>query len=229
MAQNKVSAVRRQDRLGWIDPDEGSLSIVRQCELAQLSRASYYGEPARESEENLELMRSIDELYLRYPFLGSRKLAHRLGVNRKRVQRLMRIMGIEAIFAKPRLWQRCPEHRICPYLLRGVEIVRRDQVWSTDITYVPMPRGFMYLTAIVDWFSRYVLAWEISNTLDVTFCLAALARSRPCAQRFSTPIRDHSLRAKPLPDDGSRPRSRSAWMVEAGGSTTCLSNGCGGQ
>jgi putative transposase len=177
MAQKKVPDVSPEARLDWIESDHAELSIVRQCELAQLSRATYYREPATESEENLLLMRSLDEIYLRSPFYGSRKLAIELGVNRKRVQRLMRIMGIEAIYAKPRLSQKHPDHRIFPYLLRNVEIVRRDQVWSTDITYVPMPKGFMYLTAIVDWFSRYVLAWELSNTLDVTFCLTALERS----------------------------------------------------
>jgi putative transposase len=174
VVEKKVPGVSREERFDWIAPAEDGLSLVRQCELAQLSRASYYREPASESEENLRLMRELDELYLRHPFLGSRKLAVELGVNRKRVQRLMRIMGIEAIYAKPRLSQKHPQHRVFPYLLRGVEIVRRDQVWSTDITYIPMPKGFMYLTAIVDWYSRYVLAWEISNTLDVTFCLTAL-------------------------------------------------------
>jgi putative transposase len=177
VAEKKVPCVNREERFDWIAPAEGGLSLVRQCELAQLSRASYYREPATESQENLRLMRELDELYMRHPFLGSRKLAVELGVNRKRVQRLMRIMGIEAIYAKPRLSQKHPQHRVFPYLLRGVEIVRRDQVWSTDITYIPMPKGFMYLTAIVDWYSRYVLSWEISNTLDVTFCLTALDHS----------------------------------------------------
>lgn len=178
----------REDRFEWIAPEEGGLSLVHQCELAQLSRASYYREPAVESEENLRLMRELDELYMRHPFFGSRKLAITLGVNRKRVQRLMRIMGIEAIYAKPRLSQKHPQHRVFPYLLRGVEIVRRDQVWSTDITYLPMPKGFMYLTAIVDWYSRYVLTWEISNTLDAAFCLEALDRSleKACPEIFNT-------------------------------------------
>lgn len=172
-----MRSVDRDTRRLWIDPDVRDLSVVRQCELADLSRATYYREPARESKENLCLMRKLDEAYTRCPFYGSRKFAELLGVNRKRVQRLMRIMGIEAIYAKPRLSQRHQEHRVFPYLLRDVEIVRRDQVWSTDITYVPMPRGFMYLTAIIDWFSRYVLAWELSNTMDATFCLTALERS----------------------------------------------------
>lgn len=160
-----------------IDPSHETLSIVRQCDLIELGRASYYRDEASESEANLKLMRAIDEEYTRHPCNGSRKLAKLLGVNRKRVQRLMRIMGIEAIYQRPHLSQNDTNHRVYPYLLRGVEIVRCDQVWSTDITYVPMPRGFMYLTAVIDWFSRYVLAWELSNTLDVSFCLTALNNS----------------------------------------------------
>ena len=160
-----------------IDVNHEWLSIARQCELLELGRASYYREPNSESEENLKLMRKIDEAYMEHPELGSRMFANMFGVNRKRVQRLMRIMGIEAIYAKPHLSQMCQNHRIFPYLLRNVEIVRCDQVWSTDITYVPMRNGFMYLTAIIDWHSRYVLAWELSNTMDVTFCLVALNRS----------------------------------------------------
>jgi putative transposase len=127
-------------------------------------------------------MRLIDEEYLRHPFLGSRRMTDYLQaqgyrVNRKRVQRLMRQMGITAIYPKPRLSQRAIEARIYPYLLRNVAIVRPNQVWSTDITYVPMPRGFVYLTAVLDWFSRYVLAWELSATLDVAFCLSALEQA----------------------------------------------------
>ncbi len=124
-------------------------------------------------------MRLIDEQYLVTPFFGSRKMATwlcRAGeeVNRKRVQRLMRVMGIEAIYPKPRTTQRHPGHRVFPYLLRDVKIVRPDHVWSTDITYVPMPRGFMYLTAVIDWFSRYVLSWRLSNSLEGSFCLEVL-------------------------------------------------------
>lgn len=138
-------------------------------------------------------MRLIDEQYLKTPFYGSRKMAVWLGrvgrsVNRKRVQRLMRLMGIEAIYPKPRTTQRHPEHRVFPYLLHGVEIVRPNQVWSTDITYVPMPRGFMYLTAVIDWYSRYVLSWRLSNSLDGTFCLEALDDALRCgtAEIFNT-------------------------------------------
>jgi len=133
-------------------------------------------------------MRLIDEQHLKHPTFGSRGMAAwlcRQGecINRKRVQRLMRVMGIEAIYPRPRTTQRCPEHRVFPYLLRDVTIDRPDQVWSTDITYVPMPRGFMYLTAVMDWHSRFVLAWQLSNSLEGTFCVevleAALALGQP--------------------------------------------------
>jgi len=153
-----------------------------------LSRASLYYEPAPETKENLRLMRLIDQEYTAHPFLGSRRLAKWLieqgeAVNRKRVQRLMRLMGLEAIYPKPKLSATRAGHRVYPYLLRDVRIERPDQVWSTDITYVPLAAGFMYLAAIIDWFSRYVLAWRLSNTLDGSFCLEmldeALSRGKP--------------------------------------------------
>jgi len=164
------------------------LSVRRQCELLGLSRSSLYYEPAAETAENLRLMRLIDQEYTAHPFLGSRRLTAWLieqgeGVNRKRVQRLMRLMGLEAIYPKPKLSAAGRGHRIYPYLLRDVRIQRPDQVWSTDITYVPLAAGFMYLAAVIDWFSRYVLAWRLSNTLDGSFCLEmleeALSRGRP--------------------------------------------------
>ncbi len=159
----------------------------RQCELLGLSRSSLYYEPAA-AAANLRLMRLIDREYTAHPFLGSRRVTKWLveqgeTVNRKRVRRLMRVMGLEAIYPKPRLSAAGRGRRIYPYLLRGVSIRRPDQVWSTDITYVPLARGFMYLAAIIDWFSRYVLAWRLSNTLDGFFCLEmleeALSRGRP--------------------------------------------------
>jgi putative transposase len=154
------------------------LSICRQCELLGLSRASFYYEPASESPENLMLMRLIDQHYTDHPSDGSRRMTvwlHRQGheVNRKRVQRLMRLMGLEAVYPKPHL-SVGGGHKVYPYLLRGVTIARPDQVWSTDITYVGLPTGFMYLAAIIDWYSRYVLAWRLSNTLDGDFCLEML-------------------------------------------------------
>jgi len=170
----------------WIEPEHPELSIRRQCDLLALNRTTYYRQPARESRTNLALMRRIDEQYLQTPFYGSRRMAEVLStrrrpINRKRVQRLMRLMGLEAIYPKPRTTQRDTEHKIYPYLLRNLAITRPNQVWACDITYVPMPAGFMYLTAIIDWFSRYVLAWRLSNTLDGSFCVEALEAA--CAQR----------------------------------------------
>ena len=160
----------------------------RQCELLGLSRASLYYQAGEETATNLRLMRLLDEEYTRHPFYGSRRLTawlNRQGeeVNRKRVQRLLRLMGLEAIYPKPRLSVADGSHRVYPYLLRGVGIDRVNQVWSADITYVPMPKGFMYLAAIIDWYSRYVVSWRLSNTLDGLFCQemleAALAQGRP--------------------------------------------------
>jgi putative transposase len=171
-----------------IESDHPALSIRRQCKLLGLGRSSLYYQLAAETAENLRLMRLIDEEYTAHPFLGSRRLAKWLGaqgevVNRKRVQRLMRVMGLEAIYPRPKLSAPGRGHRTYPYLLRDVCIERPDQVWSTDITYVPLAQGFMYLAAILDWFSRYVLAWRLSNTLDGSFCLEmleeALDRGRP--------------------------------------------------
>jgi putative transposase len=156
-----------------------ALSVRRQCELIGLNRSSLYHEPAGETSEDLRLMRLIDGRYTACPFYGSRRMTVWLaeqgeGVNRKRVRRLMRVMGLEAIYPKPRLSMAGKGHRIYPYLLRGVKVVRPDQVWSTDITYVPMASGFMYLAAVIDWFSRYVITWKLSNTLDGSFCLEML-------------------------------------------------------
>jgi putative transposase len=171
-----------------VEPGHAALSVRRQCELLGLSRSSLYYEPAEESAENLRLMRLLDEEYTAHPFLGSRRLTKWLieqgeEVNRKRVRRLMRLMGLEAIYPKPKLSAARAGHRVYPYLLRDVRVGRPDQVWSTDITYVPLASGLMYLAAVLDWFSRYVLAWRLSNTLDGSFCLEmldeALGRGRP--------------------------------------------------
>ena len=149
-----------------------------QCELLSLCRGSYYYEPCPESAENLALMRRLDELHLEHPVYGSRKLAVVLRqegwpVNRKRVVRLLRIMGVEAIYQKPKTSVPAAGHQIYPYLLRGLEVTGPDQVWCADITYVPMQMGFMYLVAVMDWWSRYVLAWRLSNTLEAGFCVEA--------------------------------------------------------
>jgi putative transposase len=165
-----------------VEPDHAEVSIRRQCELLGVHRASWYDEPAGESEENLRLMRVIDEQYTRTPFYGSRRMTAWLqtrgcAVNRKRVSRLMELMGIEAVYPKPNLSQAAAGHTIYPYLLKGVEITRVNQVWSTDITYVRMAHGFLYLVAVMDWFSRFVLSWVLSLTMELDFCLEALQRA----------------------------------------------------
>jgi putative transposase len=158
------------------------LSVARQCELIGLPRSSWYYEPQPESAENLRLMRLLDEQYTRTPFYGSRRMVIALAergwkVNRKRVQRLMQTMGIQAIYPKPRLSDPAPGHRIYPYRLRGLPITRPNQVWGTDITYIRLRNGFIYLVAILDWYSRYVVDWEVSITLDTGFCLSTLDRA----------------------------------------------------
>lgn len=167
----------------WIDPKHPDLSVTRQCAMIDLPRSSYYYGPLQiETEENLQLMREIDELYLKRPFFGSPRMTdwlNKLGwhVNEKRVTRLMRLMGLQAVVPGPHTSRPHPEHRIYPYLLRNLEINAPGQVWCADITYVPMRQGFLYLVAIMDWYSRYVLAWELSNSLEANFCLDALNRA----------------------------------------------------
>lgn len=167
--------------------------MLRQCELVGLARSSYYYQPAGESAENLALLRWLDEQYTRTPFYGVRRMTavlreqgHR--VNPKRVRRLLRTLGLEALYPRPRTSVPTPGHRVYPYLLRGLPIERPNQVWSTDITYIRLRGGFVYLVAVLDWFSRYVLAWELSNSLDVGFCVAALeaALARGCPEIFNT-------------------------------------------
>ncbi len=151
----------------------------RQCDLMGLNRSTLYYQPAPESAFNLEVMEWIDAQYLQTPFYGYRRMTavlQRAGyaVNHKRVWRLMRLMGIVAIYPQPKTSIRHPQHKTWPYLLKNVVVKHPDQVWCTDITYIPMPNGFMYLVAVMDWFSRYVLTWQLSNSLDTDFCLTAL-------------------------------------------------------
>jgi putative transposase len=167
------------DRRARLDRAHGVLSVRRQCRLLGLARSGVYRTPAPASDDDLALMRRIDELFTAWPFLGSRRMARLLAqdgraVNRKRVQRLMRLMGIAALGPKPRTSKPAPGHRIFPYLLRGMIIDRPNQVWAADITYIPVGRGFLYLVAVMDWASRAVLSWRLSNTMDVSFCVAAL-------------------------------------------------------
>jgi len=162
-----------------IETGHSKLSVVRQCELLGISRSGFYYEPVEPDPEDLELMRLMDEQYTRTPFYGVRKMRRWLRglgyhVGDGRVRRLLREMGLEAIYPKPRLSFNGTEHRKFPYLLRGVPIRRVNQVWGTDITYIRLRYGFVYLVAILDWFSRYVLAWRLSNTLDAGFCVEAL-------------------------------------------------------
>ncbi len=163
----------------YIEPNHKKLSIAKQAELLGLNRSSYYFKPAGESEQNLLLMNLIDEEYTEHPFYGSRKMTEWLRleghlVNRKRIQRLMRLMGLEAIYPKRNLSKANKDHLKYPYLLRGIKIFRPDQVWSSDITYIRLSRGFVYLTSVLDWHSRYVLSWRISNSLENSFCIEAL-------------------------------------------------------
>jgi putative transposase len=181
-----MSAPDRRARLDRAHPE---LSIRRQCQLLGLARSGVYRTPAPANDNDLALMRRIDELFTAWPFLGSRRMARMLRgdghiVNRKRVQRLMRLMGIAALGPKPRTSAPSPGHRIFPYLLRGLRIDRPNQVWAADITYLPVGCGFLYLVAIMDWASRAVLSWRLSNTMDVSFCVAALEEA---LARFGKP------------------------------------------
>ena len=172
----------RVERKAMIRRDRPDLSLSRQCEILAISRSSFYYTLKGESAANLALMRRIDELFLKYPFYGSRQMARQLRregicVGRHRVRRLMRLMGLSAIYQKPRTSDPHPEHRIYPYLLKGLVIDRPNQVWCADITYIPVQRGFLYLVAIMDWATRHVLAWRLSNTMDVRFCVEAVAEA----------------------------------------------------
>jgi putative transposase len=167
-----------RERCQEVQAGHARLSVRRQCALLGLNRSSYYYEPGPESRENLELMRRLDQLHTRHPVYGSPRLTIELrrdgwAINPKRVARLMRLMGIEAIYPKASGSQPAPGHEIYPYLLRDKEITGPDQVWCADITYIPMRFGFMYLVAVMDWWSRYVLAWRLSNTLEAEFCVEA--------------------------------------------------------
>ena len=169
----------RERRQGMVETDHPRLSITRQCQVLGLARSTWYHRPQGEKAVNLDLMRLIDAQFLETPFYGSRQMQRHLKnqgvvVGRTRVRRLMRKMGLMAIYQKPRTSVPHPEHRIYPYLLRGLRIDHPDQVWCADITYVPMKRGFLYLVAIMDWHSRAVLSWRLSNTMDAAFCVDAL-------------------------------------------------------
>ncbi len=177
------------DRRARLDRDHPGLAIRRQCTLLSVARSSVYRLPRPANDDDLLMMRLIDELFTAWPFLGSRRLAVMLrekgySINRKRVQRLMRRRGIAALGPKPRTTKPAPGHKIFPYLLRDLAIDRPNQVWAADITYIPVGRGFLYLVAVIDWASRAVLAWRLSNTMDVSFCVSALEEA---LARFGKP------------------------------------------
>jgi putative transposase len=181
--------VSAPDRRAKLDRDHPLLSVRRQCAMLGLARSGVYRLPHPANDDDLLLMRRIDELFTRWPFLGSRRMAAMLRaegvvINRKRVQRLMRRMGIAALGPKPRTSKPAPGHTIYPYLLREVTVERANQVWAADITYIPIGRGFLYLVAVMDWASRAVLAWRLSNTMDVSFCVSALEEA---LARFGRP------------------------------------------
>ncbi len=184
-----------------IEPGHPDLSVVRQCELVSISRSSFYYQPMGETAESLALMRLIDAQFLETPWYGSRQMARHLRrdgheVGRKRVRRLMAVMRLAPIYQRPRTTVPNPEHRVWPYLLRGLVIDRPNQVWCTDITYIPMRRGFLYLVAVMDWSTRKVLSWRVSNTMDVEFCIEALEEA---LARFGRPEIFNT-------DQGSQPR-----------------------
>ena len=179
----------RGERKAMIARDHSELSLSRQCRLLTISRSSFYYAPKGESPETLALMRRIDGLFMKYPFYGSRQMARHLrregiGVGRHRVRRLMRLMGLAAIYQAPRTSTPHPQHRIYPYLLKGMTIDRPNRVWCADITYIPVQGGFLYLVAVMDWATRHVLAWRLSNTMDIRFCVEAL---REALKRYGKP------------------------------------------
>src|SRR5580693_594633 len=167
------------ERRALVDRDDPDLPIAAQCRLLKVARSTLYYQPAPVDADDLALMRRMDELYTKWPFYGSRRMVAALRqdgwiVNRKRVRRLMRVMGLEAIYQKPNTSRKHPDHKVFPYLLRGLVIDRPNQVWCADITYIPMAKGFVYLVAVMDWFSRRVLAWRVSITLEADFCVETL-------------------------------------------------------
>jgi putative transposase len=210
-----------------VEREQPELSVRRQCELLRVSRSGLYYEPEPTSPEQLALMRRVDELHLKYPFYGSRKLSDALGkegfdANRKRIQRLMRLMGMEAVAPKPKTSEPHPEHVAYPYLLRGLRISRVNQVWATDITYIPMKTGFVYLVAIMDWYSRHVLSWRLSNTLDSSFCVEALEEA---LHRFGPPeIFNTDQGAQFTADVFTKPLRDRRIAISMDGKGRCLDN-----
>ena len=210
------------------------LPKTRRCALLDVARSTAYYQAEPLDEAGLELMRLIDEIHLRLPFYGSRRIRDELEtlghlVNRKRVQRLTRQMGLRALYPRRRTSQPGKGHKIYPYLLRGMRIDQPNQVWATDVCYIPMAKGFMYLVAVMDWHSRRVLSWRVSNTLEPDFCVEALeeAIAKHGHPRFSTRTRVPSLPVRHSLAYSRSTGSRSAWTARGAGWTMCSSSGCG--
>ena len=221
-------------RRAKVERTGAEVSVRRQCPLLNVARSAVYRPQTEPAADDLALMRRIDELHLEKPFYGSRRMTFDLneegrGVNRKRVQRLMRLMGLEALVPRPGTSKAAPGNKIYPYLLRGLTITEPNHVWASDITYIPMAHGFLYLVAVIDWASRAVLAWRLSNTMDSGF--ASKPWRRRCndmANRaYSTPIRARNSPVRPSPASWRRSESRSRWTGAAGSWTTSSSSVCG--
>src|SRR3954454_15334603 len=216
------------------EPEHPQLSVVRQCELVSISRSGFYYQPAGETPLNLALMRLIDRQFLETPWYGSRQMARHLRregypVGRKRVRRLMAKMGLEPIYQRPRTTVPHPDHQIYPYLLREMVIERPNQVWCADITYIPMQRGFLYLVAVMDWATRKVLSWQVSNTMDADFCIEALEEA---LERFGKPEifntdQGSQFTSPRLPAFCGRRVCAFRWTGGADGWITCSLSGCG--
>ena len=213
---------------------EHDLPITKQAEVLRISRGSVYYLPRPVPDADLAIMRRLDRLHLEFPFAGSRMLRGLLAaegckIGRRHVKTLMRRMGIEALYRRPRTTKPEPGHKIYPYLLRGMEITRPNQVWAMDITYIPMARGFVYLAVVLDWFSRRVLSWRLSITMEAAFCVETLedALARHGKPDIFNTDQGRSSRARPSPACSPTTALRSAWTAKGPGGTTCSSSGCG--
>ena len=222
------------ERRAMVERPAQDLSVRRQCALLNVARSAVYRPKREPSADDLALMRRIDELHLELPFYGSRRMTFELnqegrGVNRKRVQRLMRLMGIEALVPRPGTSKAAPGNKIYPYLLRGLSITEPNHVWASDITYIPMANGFLYLVAIIDWASRAVLAWRLSNTMDSASASRRWRRpwSGTASRAYSTPTRARNSPARRSPASWRRRASRFRWTGAAVSWTTSSSSGCG--
>ena len=214
---------------------EAGLSVSRQCALLGIARSSFYYRPRPERAEELELLKRLDRIFTDHPVYGSRRLQVALlregiSVGRRRVRRLMKKLGLWAVRPKRNTSKRHPEHKVYPYLLRGKTIDQPNQVWAADVTYIPMQQGFLYLVAIIDWATRRVLSWRLSNTLTAGFCVEALSEASPgsASPASSIPIRARNSPATNSPRCCGITGSRSAWMDAGAATTTSLSSACGG-